>query len=49
MTHGWLIRACHGLNSDPSLNTESRRGAEVQCSFRPPELQYAEGNYGIFA
>ncbi len=36
MSHDWLKRVHHGPI------TESRGGAEVQSSFRPPELQYAD-------
>ncbi len=36
MTHDQPKNACH------SLNTEPKRGGEVWCSFRSPELQNAE-------
>ncbi len=42
LTHDWPKSAHHGLNTEP------RRGAEVYCSFRWPELQYAERLFWIF-
>ncbi len=45
-TNDWLKSPCH------DLNTEQRRGAGVQRSFRPPELKYTEMlkcYYGVFA